>query len=62
MGKYDEILGRKIVLPDGLQKEILNFFLKTSIPRIARQKREQQEELAKEKNRVLSEEEGQNIK
>ncbi|MCL1863455.1 MAG: hypothetical protein FWF78_07810 [Defluviitaleaceae bacterium] len=37
----------KIVLPEKLQKEILKFFLKTSIPRIAREK---------EKNKALPDE------
>ena len=31
---------KKIVLPEETQREILKFFLKTSIPRIARQERE----------------------
>jgi len=31
---------KKIILPEETQKSILKFFLKTSIPRIARQKRE----------------------
>jgi len=61
MENVDKKSGQKIVLPDKLQEEILKFFMKTSIPRIARQKREHQEQLAKEKNRVLSEGEGQNI-
>jgi len=43
----------KIVLPTHLQKSILKFFLKTSIPRIAKQERE---------NKFLSEKEGQEIK
>jgi len=30
----------KIVLPDEVQKSMLKFFMKTSIPRLARQKRE----------------------
>jgi len=42
----------KITLPKGLQREMMEFFLKTSIPR---KKREEQE-----KNRVLSEIENQN--
>ena len=47
---------KKIVLPEKLQKEILNFFLKTSIPRLAKEKRE------KRKNKALSEEKGQEVK
>jgi hypothetical protein len=43
----------KITLPDELQKEMMKFFLKTSIPR---KKREQQE---KEKSRLLSENQNQ---
>jgi len=39
---------KKIVLPEELQKEILSFFMKTSIPRIAKEKR---------KNQTLSESE-----
>jgi len=31
---------KKIVLPENVQKRILKFFLKTSIPRLARQERE----------------------
>jgi hypothetical protein len=46
--------GRKIIiLPEKLQKEILKFFLKTSIPRIAAEKR---------KNKIQLESEGQEIK
>ena len=44
---------KKIVLPEKLQKEILKFFLKTSIPRLAKEKR---------KNKALSEERGQEKK
>ena len=44
---------KKIVLPDKLQEDMLNFFMKTSIPRIAKEKR---------KNKALSEKEGQEIK
>jgi len=40
----------KIVLPEEVQKNILKFFLKTSIPRIARQEQEK---------KALSEKEGQ---
>jgi len=47
----------KIVLPDELQKEILKFFMKTSIPRIAREKKQ-----AKQNNDALSETKGQNTK
>ena len=36
----------KIILPDELQKQMIKFFLKTSIPRIKEEK---------EKNRLLSE-------
>jgi hypothetical protein len=39
---------KKIILPDELQKEIMKFFLKTSIPRIARKKREEQNNTFKE--------------
>jgi len=31
---------KKIVLPEKVQKRLLKFFLKTSIPRLARQQRE----------------------
>jgi len=34
---------KKIVLPEALQKEIVKFFLKTSIPRLAKEKRENEE-------------------
>ena len=43
---------KKIVLPDDLQNEIMKFFLKTSIPRIAKEKRD---------NKALSKEKGQKI-
>ena len=43
---------KKIVLPVEVQKDILKFFLKTSIPRIAQQERE----------KALSEKKGQEIK
>ena len=46
----------KIMLSDELQKEILKFFLKTSIPRIAKQKRNNTKE------KTLSQGEGQEIK
>jgi|GEM_PF-1486660 len=45
----------KIVLDDDLQKEILRFFIKTSIPRIAKEKREKQEQ----ENKTLSKMKGQ---
>ena len=48
--KSDE---KKIVLPENLQKEILKFFLKTSIPRIAKEKR---------KNKALPKGDGEEIK
>ena len=38
----------KIILPDELQKDILKFFLKTSIPRKAKQEREKNNLLKKE--------------
>jgi len=44
---------KMIVLPDELQEEMLKFFMKTSIPRIAKEKR---------KNKALSEKEGKEIK
>ena len=44
---------KKIVLPEELQRSILKFFLKTSIPRLARQ-----EEL----NKSLSEKKGLEMK
>ena len=44
---------KKIILPEETQKNILKFFLKTSIPRIARQEREK---------KALSETKGQEIK
>jgi len=44
---------RKIVLPDELQKEMMRFFMKTSIPRIAKAVKE------KRKNKTLSESEGE---
>jgi len=44
---------KKIILPEETQKNILKFFLKTSIPRIARQERER---------KTLSEIKGQEIK
>ena len=34
---------RKITLPEETQKNILKFFIKTSMPRIAKQQREQRE-------------------
>ena len=34
-----ETIKREIVLPEELQKKILKFFLKTSIPRLAKQKK-----------------------
>ncbi|MCL1873158.1 MAG: hypothetical protein FWF85_03465 [Clostridiales bacterium] len=43
----------KIVLPEELQKDILKFFLRTSIPRKAKQKQE---------DKTLSEKEGQEKK
>ena len=43
----------KIILPEETQKSILRFFLKTSIPRIARQEREK---------KALSEIKGQETK
>jgi len=41
---------KKIILPEETQKSILKFFLKTSIPRIARQEREKKalSEISKE--------------
>jgi len=53
---------KKIVLPDELQKEILKFFMKTSIPRIAREKRERNEQRNSQKYDALSETKGQEIK
>ena len=50
---------KKIVLPEELQKEILKFFMKTSMPRIAREKREHNEQ---RKNDALSKLKGQEIK
>ena len=46
----------KIILSDNLQKEMLKFFMKTSIPRLAKIKRECVE------NKFLSQEEGQDLK
>ena len=43
----------KIILPEEIQKSILKFFMKTSIPRIARQERDK---------KALSEVEGQEMK
>jgi len=43
----------KIVLPEKLQREILKFFMKTSIPRIAKEKRNK---------KALPTEKGQEIK
>jgi len=56
MSENTNIKTNKIVLPDELQKEILKFFMKTSIPRITRKRREAENE----KN--LSETKGQEIK
>jgi len=50
----------KIVLPDELQKEMLNFFMKTSIPRITRKRREAENELSEISE--MSETKGQDIK
>ena len=47
---------KKIVLPEELQKEMMKFFMRTSIPRKARQKREQ------EKIKALSDKEGKENK
>jgi len=44
---------KKIVLPEEVQKRILKFFLKTSIPRMVRQEK---------MNKSLSEEKGQEKK
>lgn len=49
----DEKAEKKIVLPEELQKSILKFFLKTSIPRKAKQER---------MNKALSLKEGQEKK
>ena len=52
-------LHNKIILPEETQKSIMKFFLKTSIPRIVKQQREDKET----KNKIaLSEIKGQEIK
>jgi len=48
MGKIAD--KQKIVLSEELQKEMMRFFMKTSIPRIAKEKR---------KNKTLSKSEGE---
>jgi len=48
MNKSNKEDRQKIVLSDELQKEMMSFFMKTSIPRIAKEKR-------KNKNKTLSE-------
>ena len=48
---------KKIVLPDELQKEMLKFFMKTSIPRITRKRRETEKEKA-----LSNETKGQELK
>ena len=52
----------KIVLPEKLQKEILKSFLKTSIPRIARKKREEQNKKALSISEISEKKEGQENK
>ena len=49
IGECKKLGEEKIILPEKLQKEMLEFFLKTSIPRIKKLKEEQ------EKARILSE-------
>jgi len=39
----------KIVLPEKLQREMMEFFMRTSIPRLAKEKREQEEKPQAEK-------------
>ena len=45
----DEREPEKIVLPEKLQLDMLEFFMRTSIPRIAKEKRLQAEKAASEK-------------
>jgi hypothetical protein len=49
-----EEVKQKIILSDELQKSIMNFFMKTSIPRKARQEREKLKALS-EKERQKQE-------
>ena len=43
---------KKIVLPEEVQKSILKFFLKTSIPRILREEKIKSETLSEEKGQA----------
>jgi len=55
IAESDGITKKKITVPKELQESMLKFFLKTSIPRKARQERERL-------NNTLSENEGQEMK